>query len=135
MLLSFYLFFAFGNWESAKIECGIDSWATGVKIEVPFYTSEYKPISTRHAKTLKVFGIATSKHDLLGKLQRTLFNFRRYSLSHVSMPDTNYFGRIHAGVPSTMSQNGPMLSDSAFAAALQEYEDDTETEEDGEDVD
>ncbi|KIM38489.1 hypothetical protein M413DRAFT_12710 [Hebeloma cylindrosporum] len=101
------------------IECGIDSWATGVKIEVPFYTSEYKPIYTRHATTLKAFGVATSKHDLLGKLQRTLFNF----------------GRIHAGVPSTMSQNGPMLSDSAFAAALREYEDDTETEEDGKDVD
>jgi len=33
-----------------------------------------------------------------------------------------------------MSRNGPMLSDSAFAAALQEYEEDTETEEDGEDV-
>ena len=34
-----------------------------------------------------------------------------------------------------MSQNGPMLSDSAFTAALQEYEEDTETEENGEDID
>jgi hypothetical protein len=75
---------------------------------------------------LKAFGIATSKHDLLGKLQRTLFNFRRYLLSHLLTPDTNLFGRIHAGVPSTMSQNGPMLSDSAFTAALKEYEDDTD---------
>ncbi|KAF8963216.1 hypothetical protein BDZ97DRAFT_1758714 [Flammula alnicola] len=101
------------------IECGIDAWATGVKLEVSFYSSEYKSIYLSHVKTLKAFGIATSKHDLLGKLQRSLFNF----------------GRIHAGVSSTTSQNGPMLSDSAFTAALREYEEDTETEEDGEDLD
>ncbi|KAF8148659.1 hypothetical protein B0H34DRAFT_802876 [Crassisporium funariophilum] len=101
------------------VECGIDSWATGVKLEVPFYSSEYKPVYTTHVKTLKVFGVATSKHDLLGKLQKSTFNF----------------GRIHAGVSLAVSQEGPVLSASAFAAALKEYEEDTNTEEDGEDLD
>ena len=36
----------------------------------------------RHIKMLKVFGVATwtSKHDLLGKLQCSFFNFGRYVL-------------------------------------------------------
>ena len=34
-----------------------------------------------------------------------------------------------------MTQNGPMLSEAAFMAAMKEYEDDSETEEDGEDID
>jgi hypothetical protein len=34
-----------------------------------------------------------------------------------------------------MTKNGPMLSDAAFTAALKDYENDEETEEDGEDVD
>ena len=34
-----------------------------------------------------------------------------------------------------MTQNGPMLFEAAFMAAMKEYEDDSETEEDGEDID
>ena len=66
------------SWKLAKVECGIDAWATGINIEVPFYSTNYKPLYLHHFKTLKVFGIATSKHDLLGKLQQSLFNFGRY---------------------------------------------------------
>jgi hypothetical protein len=40
---------------------------------------------------------------------------------------------VHAGVPSTITNNGPRLSDEAFTAALKEY--DSDTEEDGEDLD
>jgi hypothetical protein len=44
------------------------------------------------------------------------------------------FYRVHAGVPSTLTKNGPMLSEAAFTAAMKEYEDDDETEEDGEEI-
>ncbi|THH07052.1 hypothetical protein EW146_g9434 [Bondarzewia mesenterica] len=84
------------------IECGIDAWATGCKIEVPFYGTEYKPLYGRHVKTLKAFW---------------------------------RLDEIHAGVSSTISKDGPMLSESAFAAALKEYEEDSETEEEGDDLD
>ena len=105
-------------------------------MEVPFYTTDYKPLYLRHVKTLKAFGIATSKHDLLGKLQRSLFNFGRYVLYLFLFQFTKWgFYRVHAGVPSTLTKNGPMLSEAAFADALKEYEDDDETEEDGEEVD
>jgi hypothetical protein len=45
------------------------------------------------------------------------------------------FKRVHAGVPSTVTQNGPMLSEAAFVAAMKDYEEDDETEEDGEQID
>ena len=59
------------------MECGIDGWATGINVELPFYGSDYKPIYIRHVKTLRAFGVGTSKYDLLGLLQRSLFNFGR----------------------------------------------------------
>ncbi|KAF8969551.1 hypothetical protein BDZ97DRAFT_1915106 [Flammula alnicola] len=43
--------------------------------------------------------------------------------------------RIHAGVSSAISKDGPMLSELAFAAALKEYEEDAETEDEDEDLD
>ena len=36
---------------------------------------------------------------------------------------------------STITKNGLMLTEAAFTVALKEYEDDSETEEDGEDLD
>ncbi|KAF8155442.1 hypothetical protein B0H34DRAFT_798630 [Crassisporium funariophilum] len=74
------------------VECGIDSWATGVK---PSTVPNTNP----------------------------------------SIPPTSRRSRTHAGVSSAVSQKGPVLSVSAFAAALKEYEEDTDTEEDGEDLD
>jgi hypothetical protein len=34
-----------------------------------------------------------------------------------------------------MTRNGPMLSEAEFTAAMKDYENDSETEEDGEDID
>ena len=126
------------SWKLAKVECGIDAWATGINVEVPFYSSDYKPLYLRHVKTLKAFGVATSKYDLLGKLQRSLFNFGRYVLFVYLFQFSNWsFLRVHAGVPCslTLTKNGPMLSQTAFEEALFEYEHDEETEEDGEELD
>ena len=53
-----------------QIECAIDAWATGVKVEVPFYSTEYKQVWVRHVNTLEEYGVATEEVDLLGKLQR-----------------------------------------------------------------
>ena len=42
---------------------------------------------------------------------------------------------FHAGVPSTVTQNGPMLTEAAFTATMKQYKEDSETEEDGEEID
>ena len=46
-----------------------------------------------------------------------------------------FFSRVHAGVPSTVSQNETMLCQEDFLAAMKDYENDSETEEDGEEID
>jgi len=63
-----------------QIECCIDEWITGVKTDVTFYADEYRSIYQGHINSLQTFGSVTSKHDLLGRLQRTLYNFGRYVL-------------------------------------------------------
>ena len=86
---------------------------------------------------LKALGIATSKHDLLVKIQHSLYNFGRW----VHLPFHTFFvyllifQRVHAGVPSTYKKNGPVLSEAAFMAAMKDYKDDDETEYEGKDVD
>ena len=47
----------------------------------------------------------------------------------------HFFLRVHAGVPSTVSQNETMLCQEDFLAAMKDYENDSETEEDGEEID
>ena len=91
----------------------------------------------RHVKTLNAFGIATSKHDLLGKLQHSLFNFGRciFLLLVISLWIHSFFLRVHAGVLSTVSQNETMLCQEDFLAAMKDYENDSETEEEGEEID
>ena len=85
---------------------------------------------------LNVFGIATSKHDLLGKLQHSLFNFGRCVLLLLVISLwIHFFLRVHTGVPSTVSQNETMLCQEDFLAAMKDYENDSETEEDGEEID
>jgi hypothetical protein len=59
------------------IECNIDEWVTGFKTDITFYAEEYRPIYESHIITLTEFGnYSKSKNfDLLGRLQRKLYNF------------------------------------------------------------
>ena len=56
-------------------------------------------------------------------------------ISDLSLDSFIFFLRVHAGVPSTVSQNETMLCQEDFLAAMKDYENDSETEEDGEEID
>ena len=56
-------------------------------------------------------------------------------ISDFSLDSFFFFLRVHAGVPSTVSQNETMLCQEDFLAAMKDYENDSETEEDGEEID
>ena len=62
-----------------QIECNINEWATGLKTDITFYAEEYRPIYESHVVSLTEFGeYSKSKNfDLLGRLQRKLYNFGR----------------------------------------------------------
>ncbi|KAG6822656.1 hypothetical protein H0H92_013039, partial [Tricholoma furcatifolium] len=76
----------------------------------------YRVTYTKHIESLETFGKATMKHAMLETLQKRLHNF----------------GRQHAGVEPVALKNEPAIPLSAFEAALKEYEEDNETDEDGE---
>jgi hypothetical protein len=50
---------------------------TGLKTDITFYAEEYRPIYESHVVSLTEFGnYSKSKNvDLLGRLQRKLYNF------------------------------------------------------------
>lgn len=97
------------------IEANIDEWVTGVRVPVTFWADDYRPVYHSHIDGLKKYGLHTSKHDLLGRLQRVLYNY----------------GCHHAGVAPTEDNRLPAVPVSAYEAALREYEEDSETDDEG----
>ncbi|KAG6807096.1 hypothetical protein H0H92_008806 [Tricholoma furcatifolium] len=98
------------------IECNIDEWVSGSRNEIIFYADSYQVTYTKHIESLETFGKATMKHAMLETLQKRLHNF----------------GHQHASVEPVALKNEPAIPLSAFEAALKEYEEDNETDEDGE---
>ena len=82
--VSFILFYSVStlsfNWfllYHLQIECNIDEWVTGIKTDITFYAEEYRPIYDSHVVSLNEFGVYSKSRnfDLLGRLQRKLYNF------------------------------------------------------------
>lgn len=65
-----------------QIEANIDEWLTGVRLSVTFWADEYRPIYHSHIEGLKEYGHHTAKYDLLGRLQRRLYNYGWYVFSN-----------------------------------------------------
>ncbi|RDB14714.1 hypothetical protein Hypma_016210 [Hypsizygus marmoreus] len=97
------------------IECCIDEWLTGTRTDLAFYANDYSYVYETHIACLEEFGTFTVKLDLLGNLQNKLYNF----------------GRIHSGAGVTGLQDIRPLDTRAFQAAMDEYEADSATDEDG----
>jgi hypothetical protein len=62
-----------------KVECNIDEWITGIKTDIIFYADEYRTIYESHVNSLLAFGAYSKAKglDLLGRVQRRLYNFGR----------------------------------------------------------
>jgi hypothetical protein len=77
-----YLIYLVISFYCSQIECNIDEWATGIKTDITFWADEYRPIYESHVVSLKEFGeYSKSKDvDLLGRLQRRLYNYGRLVL-------------------------------------------------------
>ena len=63
------------------MECGIDEWGTGVKIDIPFTAANYRPVFDAHLKCLHEFQEATKKHRLLDKICTKLYNVGQFVLT------------------------------------------------------
>ena len=62
-----------------QIECNIDEWATGLKTDITFWAEEYRPVYEAHVASLNQFGAYSDAKelDLLGRIQRKLYNYGR----------------------------------------------------------
>ncbi|KAJ6607120.1 hypothetical protein B0H10DRAFT_2073189 [Mycena sp. CBHHK59/15] len=99
------------------IECSIDEWATGVKTDVPFTAADYRSVYQEHLKCLDEFEKHTAPRDILGNI----------------LTRTHNIGRFHSGAqPLAPQASTSALSKAALDAAIREYEEDEETESDGE---
>ncbi|KAF8229109.1 hypothetical protein L208DRAFT_1402691 [Tricholoma matsutake] len=85
------------------IECCINEWITGIKTDIPFTTALYQD---KH----------TGKHDILTNILLKIYNR----------------GRFHSGAQPLSMADCPTISDDAFAAALKQYIEESETETNGE---
>ncbi|KAJ7479651.1 hypothetical protein FB451DRAFT_996218, partial [Mycena latifolia] len=99
------------------IECCIDEWATGIKTDVPFTSADYRSVYQDHLKALADFEKHTAPCDILGNILTRVHNI----------------GRFHSGAqPITPFPSTSTLSKVALDAAVREYDEDDETETDGE---
>ena len=117
------------------MECGIDEWGTGIKTDIAFTAVDYRTVFDAHLKCLRNFQEATKKHKLLDKICTKLYNVGRYAISLKPLFDQliNFWLSFHSGAQPITPVVTAAVSASAFAAALKEYEDNSETDTDGED--
>jgi hypothetical protein len=117
------------------MECGIDEWGTGIKTDIAFTAVDYRTVFAAHLKCLRDFREATKKHELLDKICVKLYNVGRYaiSLKPLFVQLSNFWLSFHSGAQPITSVVTAAVSAGAFAAALKEYEDNSETDTDGED--
>jgi Domain of unknown function (DUF6532) len=122
-----------------QMECVLDEWSSGIKTEVQFTSVDYRPVYEAHLKCLQDFDRHTKKHKLLDKICTRLHNVGRYvipsfllvQLINIAIGDC----RFHSGAQPITPVVTAAVSTNAFAAAVKEYEENSETETDGEDGD
>ncbi|KAF8225184.1 hypothetical protein L208DRAFT_1307441, partial [Tricholoma matsutake] len=98
------------------IENCIDEWVSGKHVKIDFSGKEYHDIYLGWIRELENFNKYTKKHDLLNKILVKIHNR----------------GRFHARAILALRLDLPKIPYGAFEAAMKEYEEDDNTEMDGE---
>ncbi|KAF9562391.1 hypothetical protein CPC08DRAFT_381138 [Agrocybe pediades] len=103
------------------IECCIDEWVTGIRTDCAFTSSVYRTVYEDHIKCIRDFIAFTEEkpasRGLVPNICEKLYNR----------------GRFHAGAQPVSKAAARLIPNSAFAAAVEEYTNDSSTETDGED--
>ncbi|KAJ7804838.1 hypothetical protein B0H14DRAFT_1610777 [Mycena olivaceomarginata] len=95
----------------------IDEYLTGIRTDVPFTANEYRSVYDTHLRSLREFREHTTKYNLLDKILTRMHNV----------------GRFHSGAQPITTAPTSVLSKDVLDAALKEWEEDLETETEGED--
>ncbi|KAG6835259.1 hypothetical protein H0H93_003351 [Arthromyces matolae] len=100
------------------IDCCLDEWITGVKTQINFSSKLYRDTYNAHLKDIEQFEKYTKDHSsqVLESICTKLHNR----------------GRFNAGARPASELDNRTVHPAAFAAAIQEYDDDPNTDTDGE---
>ncbi|KAJ7737952.1 hypothetical protein B0H16DRAFT_1761969 [Mycena metata] len=98
------------------IENTIDEYLTGIRTDVPFTANDYRSVYQTHLRALKEFEEHTAKYKLLNTILVRMHNVARF----------------HSGAQPITEASTAVLPKNLLDAALQEWEDDSSTETDGE---
>ncbi|KAJ7447657.1 hypothetical protein FB451DRAFT_1535804 [Mycena latifolia] len=94
----------------------IDEWATGIRTDIPFTANEYRSTYEAHLAALREFEESTKPHKILENILVRLHNI----------------GRFHSGAQPLAVVTKSVLNKTDLAAAIKEYQEDSETETEGE---
>ncbi|KAI5984414.1 hypothetical protein EDD15DRAFT_2201272 [Pisolithus albus] len=103
------------------IECCIDEWATGTRMDIPFTIQEYRGVFESHLNCLREFEEATKQYGVLP------VTFVRPS------PElTVSYLRIHSGAAPLVTQSLASVSARVIADAIKEYQEGSTTDDESE---
>ncbi|KAJ7017891.1 hypothetical protein C8F04DRAFT_1278541 [Mycena alexandri] len=94
----------------------IDEYLTGTRTDIPFTANDYRSVYQTHLHALKEFAEHTAKYKLLDAILVRMHNI----------------GRFHSGAQPIAQFPTSVLSKDVLDAALKEFEEDSETETEGE---
>ncbi|KAJ7446958.1 hypothetical protein FB451DRAFT_1375736 [Mycena latifolia] len=117
------------------IECSVDEWATGIKTDVAFTSADYRSVYLEHLKCLDEFEKHTAPGGILTNILTRMHNLGRQVL--VAFPlllCAHHLLRFHSGAQPIAPIKKASLSKAVLDAAIREYDEDDNTETDGEDV-
>ncbi|KAJ7661007.1 hypothetical protein B0H17DRAFT_954003, partial [Mycena rosella] len=105
------------------IECSVDEWASGIKTDVPFTAADYRSVYLEHIRVLEEFEKATAPRRILDNILTRLHNIGRQV----------HFSFFHSGAQPISAVKKAGISSAVLEAAILEYDEDENTESDGED--
>ncbi|KAJ7710901.1 hypothetical protein B0H17DRAFT_914954, partial [Mycena rosella] len=100
------------------IECSIDEWASVIKTDVPFTAADYRSVYLEHIRVLEEFEKATAPRRILDNVLTRLHNIGR---------------QVHFSLYQLTLLMSAGISSAVLEAAILEYDEDENTESDGED--
>ncbi|KAI5993869.1 hypothetical protein EDD15DRAFT_2366950 [Pisolithus albus] len=88
------------------IECCIDEWATGTRMDIAFTIQEYRNVFESHLNCLREFEDATKEFGVLPGICKKMYKV----------------SRVHSGAAPLIAPSQPAVSAQVIADAIKEYQ-------------
>ena len=107
-----------------KIECNIDKWATGTRVDIHFTEEAYKPVFEEHLQVFNEFADYCREHgcpELVQRLLERIYDHGWFVSCLTSSTLTHLHFSISAGAEPFQKEVTRQMAPNAFAAAIAEF--------------